>query len=118
MRNKSYSMQKLLDNFFNLKDKGYTIPQMADMYNLSFSAIYRSLDELAIKMGVTREDLLTRVHKNHSSRKSYIVSIGKDKLDVEKLVQNVDEILYQVGIMNTTISETLKKNKGETTNEI
>lgn len=56
---------KMRENFIELHDKGYSIPQIAKMYGLSTQTIYNSLQEIADESGRTRESLLEVPHGAH-----------------------------------------------------
>ena len=47
-------------DFMELRSKGYSIPQMARLYQISFQTIYNHLDDIAIENSVSRDDLLQR----------------------------------------------------------
>lgn len=58
---------KMKQNFIKLHGQGLEIKDIAETYDLSTKTIYNSLDEIATKAGVSRESLLQRPHKVHSS---------------------------------------------------
>ena len=58
----SKKMREICDNFLQLKRKCYTMQQIADMYEVSVSSLYKSLGEFAKVLNCSREDLLIRMH--------------------------------------------------------
>ena len=74
-------------NFMMWHEKGYTIPEIAEMHNLSFSCVYRHLQEIADENNTTREELLKLVRTAKGDREwereSKKVIIDVDKMNVE-----------------------------------
>lgn len=69
---------KMMEDFMVLHNAGHSIPEIAKMTRVDFATIYRHLDEIAEKNGVTRESLLEVPHPNYSKR-------GKSKMTIYRL---------------------------------
>lgn len=59
---------KMMEDFMVLRNAGHSIPEIAKMNGVDFSVVYRKLDEIAEKNGVTRESLLETPHPNYSRK--------------------------------------------------
>ena len=78
------------ENFMRLHNEGFTILEIANKYGISRFVIYKYLDEIAEKNGVSRESLLQIPHKPHeisvpNGGKPYIL----DTTEVKNLCFNV-----------------------------
>ena len=63
MATESERVVQMKANFMKLHLEGWSIPEIASKFNLSKVTVYRHLDSIAKKNGVTREVLLQQVHK-------------------------------------------------------
>ena len=63
MATESERVVQMKANFMNLHQEGWSIPEIADKYNLSKASVYRHLETIASQNGVTREALLQQVHQ-------------------------------------------------------
>ena len=63
MATESERVVQMKINFMKLHQEGWTIPEIADKYNLSRPTVYRHLEAIASQNGVTREALLQQVHQ-------------------------------------------------------
>ena len=60
---------QMMESFISLHNEGHDINEIAKMFNLAFSTVYKHLGEIAEKNGVTRESLLEKVIvADHSGR--------------------------------------------------
>lgn len=90
-------------NFMMWHEKGYTIPEIAEMHNLSFSCVYRHLQEIADENNTTREELLKLVRTVKGERKweqearKVQIDVSKMQQDFEDSIQAVDKILKTIG---------------------
>ena len=108
MAKESERKTRMKENFMQLNQKGYSIPEIAENFDLSFSTVYRSLQEIADINGVTRDSLLKLVRSNTEKvlrEERKYVRVNVDELrqgfeDVGKairfLVEKVDGILVEV----------------------
>ena len=89
-------------NFMMWHEKGYTIPEIAEMHNLSFSCVYRHLQEIADENNTTREELLKLVRTAKGDReweresKKVIIDVDKMKVEFEKSIAVIDEIINRI----------------------
>jgi len=83
-------------------EKGYTIPEIAEMHNLSFSCVYRHLQEIADENNTTREELLKLVRTAKGDReweresKKVIIDVDKMNVEFEKSIAVIDEIINRI----------------------
>ena len=99
----------MIENFLSHKKEGKTNKEIADMYGLSMWTLHHYLQEIAENNGVTRDDLLDRVHKPYEVT---VVSNRKplEQVDVEeqliahfsKMIDEVDKIIFN---LNTILEE-------------
>lgn len=99
------NVSKMLENFMELHNEGYTIPEIAQKYNVEKSTVYHLLQQIADANGVTRESLLQIVHSNHVMTKARIskaTQVNPEELkaaferankEVKNLTRIVDQIL-------------------------
>lgn len=89
-------------NFMMWHNKGYTIPEIAEMHNLSFSCVYRHLQEIADENNTTREELLKLVRTAKGDRewerksKKVIIDVDKMNVEFEKSIAVIDEIINRI----------------------
>ncbi len=89
-------------NFMMWHEKGYTIPEIAEMHNLSFSCVYRHLQEIADENNTTREELLKLVRTAKGDReweresKKVIIDVDKMNVEFEKSIAVIDEIINRI----------------------
>lgn len=62
---RSEKVSRMIDNFMELHNEGYTIPEIAKKFNLSETCVRNHLQEIADNNGVSRESLLQIVHSQH-----------------------------------------------------
>ena len=89
-------------NFMMWHEKGYTIPEIAEMHNLSFSCVYRHLQEIADENNTTREELVKLVRTAKGDReweresKKVIIDVDKMNVEFEKSIAVIDEIINRI----------------------
>ena len=76
-------VKALKENFMQYHNEGYTIPEIAKIFNVEYSTVYKKLEEIAKANGVTRESLLQNAPypPQITSKATYL----KDKVDIEEL---------------------------------
>ena len=90
--------------YVRLHNEGYTPSEIAKKYDLSLSTIYKSLEEIARKAGVTRESLLERpIEADHSGRcLTYVQPVNVSQIrehfttaqkELENLIQEVEKVI-------------------------
>lgn len=60
-RKRSERTRKMIKQFYGLRNSGYSIRQIAEMFNLDPATVYSYLGEIAEQEGVDRNSLLDRV---------------------------------------------------------
>ena len=58
---RSERTRKMIKQFYGLRNSGYSIRQIAEMFNLDPATVYSYLGEIAEREGVDRNSLLDRV---------------------------------------------------------
>lgn len=114
MARESERMQVLKQNFMALHQEGFTIPEIADKFNVSFSHLYRSLQEIADANGVTRASLL-QIVRTPSPERQLRDEHRQVRVDVEELrngFQGAGNIMDQLLSKIEAILEE-EKNYGE-----
>ena len=76
-------VKALKENFMQYHNEGYTIPEIAKIFNVEPSTVYKNLDEIAKNNGVTRESLLQKAP--YSPQLTSKAAYQKDKVDIEEL---------------------------------
>lgn len=102
-------VENLKKDFMKYHNDGYSIRDIADIFHVDFSTVYKHLQEIAETHGVTRESLLKKPNSSYSSR----LSFQKDKTDVKELqnaftktVNDIDSVLTAIDkILLTTEKE-------------
>ena len=74
------------ENFMRLHQAGYSIPEVAEMYNLASTTVYQHLGEIALANNVTRSSLLQvlrtpseRAYRDERARVSTSISEFQSK---------------------------------------
>ena len=80
MAQKTQRVENLLKNFMHYHESGYSIKEIAEIFEVDLSTIYNYLQEIADANNVSRECLLERNSSTFSRLPLY-----KEKVDVEKL---------------------------------
>lgn len=101
----SERVKLMKEGFMELHNRGMTIPEIADYYEVAPWTVYDALQNIADANGVARESLLQRAQKSHVMTKKtlkYEAKVNPEELsenfskmikDVDKLIENIDEIL-------------------------
>lgn len=92
---------KLINEFMNYHNDGYSIPEIAEIFHVDFSTVYNNLQEIADNNGVTRESLLQVVHLTHDvSNRRLSNSLKEDPYELnksfEELLGNIDNITTKI----------------------
>lgn len=99
-----YQMKK---NFMRLHNDGYSIPEIAKMYSLSFSCVYKNLQKIAYENSTTREALLRNIRTVNGERnwereaQKVQIDVVAMQCDFENTTNAIDKILDEI----TTIME-------------
>ena len=96
------------EDYLELRQKGVTISEIAEKYGLSKRIIYKSLEEIAQKNGVRREELLYIPHPNYK-RKNQPVTKRKENIDYYEMVEEIYDLLDETNNVLNKISATIKE---------
>lgn len=102
--------------FMKQHEKGETISEIAEHFNVSIWSIYDHLQEIADENGVTRESLLQRVHKPHEISKINKAR-EREKINPEELLTKLNESHKNLVEAIETIDDILEKELEEKIDE-
>lgn len=97
---------RMKQDFMRLHEEGYSIPEIAELYNLSGRTVYRHLQEIAEENGVKREDLL-KVVRVYKVERFWTNHASQVKVDVEELNDGFDKAKSTVGSLISMIDTML-----------
>jgi len=96
----SERVRRMMAEFIKRHNEGYTIPQIAKIYNLDSSTIYLHLQEIADANGVERRELLERP-RNATTESFWQEEERKVRVDVEALKNGFSDVKSSIqGICN------------------
>ena len=106
MGKRQESTQTMMERFFELREQDYTIPEIAEMFDLSWTTVYNALEEIAKKTGRTRDELLSRpMSPDHSGR----VSEKTSKFNLEEFRETANQAKARIGEMEDLINVALRE---------
>ena len=110
--NTSERIKLMKHSFLELRNAGKSFSEIAKLFGIHVSSIYDNLQEIADTNGLSREDLLYRIHKPHvmSSTSQNTKSITHH-LTPEKLQQDFADLLVITDHIISNIDQTLKNEK-------
>ena len=82
-------VEKLIKEFMQYHKNGYSILEIAKIFEVDFSTVYNHLQEIADANGVTRESLLERKSSTHESIHSIFL---KEKIDAKNLLADFEMV--------------------------
>ena len=97
-------------NFMTLHEQGYSIPEIAQKFNLSFCTVYRLLDEIAKENNLIREDLLQilRTPSEEQLLRREHKKVHVDVQAMQKEFKMIDEILENlIGQIDNVLEENI-----------
>jgi len=106
MANKSVRMAELKKNFMKHHEEGKTIKEIAELYNVSKRHIYTSLQDIADENNVSRESLLTNVHKKHKPLQN---TKSAGQINPAEMKENFDGIINNAKIIIKKIDSILQE---------
>lgn len=108
----SERVKLMKQGFLELRNAGKSFSEIAEIYSISQRSIYDHLQEIANENGLSREDLLYKIHKPHviSSSSKNTKSVN-NHLTPEELQQNFTDLLYITDHIISNIDQTLKNEK-------
>lgn len=93
-------VERLLKEFMDYHNAGYTVLEIAKIFEVDFSTVYNYLGEIASANGVTRESLLERKSSQHGSLHSVFLKEKIDatnlKNDFVKVEEDLDGIIAKI----------------------
>lgn len=78
----------MMKNFMDFHEKGFSIYEIAEQFQVSVRTVYNNLQEIADKNGVTRNELLQQVKSPYTRTKVRRIA---DKTDLEGLMSEFDK---------------------------
>lgn len=99
--------KQMKGHFMELHEAGHTIKEIAKMCNLTPITIYRSLQEIADKQGVSRESLLQRIVT--PTPRQYKLEEQRLRITAEALVEGFDSALNDIREIITMVDEIIKE---------
>lgn len=108
----SERMEQMKQGFLELRNAGKLFSEIAEVFGVSVWSIYDNLQEIADANGLSREDLLYRIHKPHvmSSTSQKVKNVDKH-LTVEELQKNFSDMLSITNYIISNIDKTLQSEK-------
>ncbi|MBR3132205.1 hypothetical protein IKG33_02245 [Candidatus Saccharibacteria bacterium] len=109
----------MMESFISLHNKGYDIIDIAKMFDLSYSTVYKRLGEIAKKAGVAREELLKKpIEADHSGRNfTPVKPVDRAKFNesfatlmagVDALQSEIAKTIEDIEITNQVLEEEMK----------
>lgn len=108
MGRESERMRQMKDNFMRFHEQGYSIPQIAEMHELSFSAAYRVLQDIADANNVSRDSLL-QVIRVYPTDRVLREERKKVRIDVEQMKDSFNDARKAIDFLIGKIGETVKE---------
>lgn len=98
--------------FLELRQAGKSFSEIAEFFGVSVWSVYDNLQEIADANGLSREDLLYRIHKPHvmSSTSQKVKNVDKH-LTVEELQKNFSDMLSITNYIISNIDKALQSEK-------
>ena len=108
----SERMEQMKQGFLELRNAGKLFSEIAEVFGVSVWSIYDNLQEIADANGLSREDLLYRIHKPHvmSSTPQKVKNVDKH-LTVEELQKNFSDMLSITNYIISNIDKALQSEK-------
>ena len=108
----SERMEQMKQGFLELRNAGKLFSEIAEVFGVSVWSIYDNLQEIADANGLSREDLLYRIHKPDllSSTSQKVQNVDKH-LTVEELQKNFSDMLSITNYIISNIDKALQSEK-------
>lgn len=104
MAARTQRVEKLIREFMQYHNDGYSILEIAKLFEVDFSTVYNYLEEIANANGVTRESLLERKSSQHESLHSVF---AKEKIDATNLKKDFEMVEKDLGGVIAKIDQIL-----------
>lgn len=107
MAKESERMHLLRQNFMELHQQGFSIPEIAHKYNLSPATVYGKLQKIADENGVSRQSLLQIVRT--PSERLYREEAESTKVNMQQLTDEFRKAMDAINFLLDYIDDTLRK---------
>ena len=107
MAKESERTKLMKQNFMELHNRGLTIPEIAERYDLSKITVYRNLQTVADENGVSRESLLQIIRM--PTDKAYAREAKKVSVDVQQLKEEFKKAKSSITFLIEIIDQTLEQ---------
>lgn len=107
MAKESERSKQMRENFMELHEQGFSIPEIATKFNLEPSTLYHGLQKIADENNVERASLLQRVRT--PSERAYKEEVKKIKVNVEDLKKHFSETKKSILTTITAIEKILEE---------
>ena len=107
MAKESERAKLMKQNFMELHNRGLTIPEIAERYDLSKITVYRNLQTVADENGVSRESLLQIIRM--PTDKAYAREAKKVSVDVQQLKEEFKKAKSSITFLIEIIDQTLEQ---------
>jgi len=106
MAQRTQRVERLLQEFLQYHKEGFSIPEIASIFQVDLSTVYNYLQEIADSNGVTRDSLLERPFVSYNYQKRCYTA--EDKLPIATLKNELDtlekEIKYLLNITSKILT--------------
>ena len=102
MKMRTQRTKNLCNKFMEYHEEGFSIYEIADIFDVHYTTVYAYLDEIAKANGVSRESLLTVPHEKHSSHipfKKEKIDLDKTKLQFSVLGKDIDKLIEKCNML-------------------
>ena len=107
MAKESERAKLMKQNFMGLHNRGLTIPEIAERYDLSKITVYRNLQTVADENGVSRESLLQIIRM--PTDKAYAREAKKVSVDVQQLKEEFKKAKSSITFLIEIIDQILEQ---------
>ena len=107
MAKESERAKLMKQNFMELHNRGLTIPEIAERYDLSKITVYRNLQTVADENGFSRESLLQIIRM--PTDKAYAREAKKVSVDVQQLKEEFKKVKSSITFLIEIIDQTLEQ---------
>ena len=109
MAARTQRVEKLIKEFMHYHNEGYSILDIANIFEVDYSTVYKVLQEIADANNVSRESLLERKSSTHDN---HHMPFFKEKVDAKRLQQDfmrvendLDYVIEEIDTILLTIEE-------------
>lgn len=106
MAHRTQRVEKLMKEFMQYHNNGYSILEIAEIFHVTFATVYNRLQEIADLNGVSRESLLERDSSVHSTPHQLFL---KEKVDAQALLNGFNDVENNINKIIAEIDNMLEK---------